>query len=74
MVFMASRHGFLLEALDSLSALYRKKHVGCMLVGCIWADRAHGLVLACCWLACCRVLFAAISLARAAIRGRRTGA
>jgi len=33
MVFMASRHGFLLEALDSLNALYRKKHVGCMLVG-----------------------------------------
>jgi hypothetical protein len=42
MVFMASRHGFLPEALVSLSALYRKKHVGC-----IYADRAHGLVLAC---------------------------
>jgi hypothetical protein len=72
MVFMASRHGFLPEALVSLSALYRKKHVGCMLVGCllvgcIRADRAHGLVLACCRLACCRAMFAAISLARAAL-------
>jgi len=64
MVFMASRHGFLPEALVSLSALYRKKHVGC-----IYADRAHGFVLA-----CCRALFAAVSLALAAIWGRRTGA